>query len=83
MNEAEIDLHIREFGRLIEKAVAEGDRPAAVAWQAAMYEAIRSRTPEHKARLEAEIMERIENPANCFFAASGELGRFQRAGVVA
>jgi hypothetical protein len=54
-----------------------------VKWQEAMYEAIHSRTPAHKARLESKIVERIEAGTGCYFADSGELSRFQRTGVVA
>jgi hypothetical protein len=80
MTETELDAHISDCGKLIQKAIDDGDRPAAVKWQEAMYDAIHSRTPEHKARLESKIVERIEAGTGCYFADSGELSRFQRTG---
>ena len=79
--EHELDQHIKDCGLLIQKAIDDADRPAAVAWQKAMYEAIALRTPAHKARLEADIMERIQNPQNCYFVETGNLARFQRTGL--
>jgi hypothetical protein len=81
--EHQLDLHITECGKQIQKAIAEGDRPAAIRWQEAMYEAIRSRSPAHKARLESEIQARIENPENCYFFESGSLALFKRTEVAA
>lgn len=83
MTEDELDQHIKDCGKLIQKAIDDGDRAAAVDWQDAMYRAIRLRTPAHKARLESKIMARIEDPANCYFSEAGALARFQRTGVVA
>jgi len=39
MNDAELEQHITDLGLLIQKAYAEGDRAAAVAWAKAMAEA--------------------------------------------
>jgi hypothetical protein len=77
-----LDHSIKKCGLLIQQAIADCDRPAAVKWQEAMYEAIRSRTPAHKARLESEIMARIESPQNCYFMETGSFARFQNTGLI-
>jgi hypothetical protein len=51
----ELDLHIRDCGRRMTAAFAAGDRDDGCQWRDRMYEAIRSRTPEHQARLTARI----------------------------
>lgn len=81
--EQRIDTHITDCGLLLTAAHVAGNRQEAEQWQQAMYAAIAARTPAHKARLEAEIMARIENPQNCFFMESADFARFQRTGVVA
>lgn len=55
MSEQELDLHIRDCGRRMVAAAAAGDREDCNQWRDRMYEAIRSRTPEHQARLTARI----------------------------
>ena len=54
MNDAELEQHIADLGRLILKAMAEGDRPAAVAWSNARTAAIMARSPAQVARMEEE-----------------------------
>jgi hypothetical protein len=54
MSEAELDQHIKDCGELMKKAFAE-DRPAdGYQHMQNMYAAIRSRSPEHQARLIAK-----------------------------
>lgn len=54
MSEQELDQHIVDCGELMKKAFAE-DRPAdGYQHMQNMYAAIRSRTPEHQARLRAK-----------------------------
>lgn len=55
MSEQELGLHIRDCGRRMEAAFKAGDRSDALEWQARMVEAIKSRTPEHQARMTARI----------------------------
>lgn len=80
--EHEIDDHIADCGLLLTAAHVADNRQEAEQWQQAMYSAIAARTPAHKARLEAEIMARIEDPQNCYFVETADLARFQRTGVV-
>jgi hypothetical protein len=81
--EAKIDQHIDDCGLLMLAAYSRGNRQEAEQWLQAQTKAIASRTPAHKARLEAEILARIEDPANCYFFETGALARFQRTGVFA
>ncbi|WP_439606843.1 hypothetical protein [Hydrogenophaga sp.] len=55
MTEQELDLHIRDCGRRMVAAAAAGDREDCNQWRDRMYAAIKSRTPEHQARLTARI----------------------------
>lgn len=55
LSEDELDLHIRDCGRRMTAAGTAGDRAAMNEWRDRMYEAIRSRSPEHQARLTARI----------------------------
>lgn len=50
----ELEHHITDLGRLIEKAYAEGDRAAAVRWSNERTEAIKARSPAQVARMEQE-----------------------------
>ena len=72
MTDAELEQHIADLGRLIEKAYAEGDRASAVAWNEA-------RTAAHKARSQAQIerMEAEQGLAPCYFHESGRQARAQ------
>jgi hypothetical protein len=54
MTDFELEQHISDLGRLIEKAFAEGDRAAAVAWSNARTAAIKARSPEQVARMEQD-----------------------------
>lgn len=54
MNEADVDAHIRDCGVLMQQAFALGMRAEAAQWLEKQAQAIRSRTPEHVARLERE-----------------------------
>lgn len=71
MNDAELEQHITDLGLLIQKAYAEGDRAAAVAWAAARAEAIKARSPQQVARMEEE---RGLGPS-CYFHDTGEAHR--------
>lgn len=55
LSEDELDLHIRDCGRRMTAAFSCGDRDDGCQWRDRMYEAIRSRSPEHQARLTAKI----------------------------
>jgi hypothetical protein len=55
LSEQELDLHIRDCGRRMTAAFAAGDREDGCQWRDRMYEAIRSRTPEHQAKITARI----------------------------
>lgn len=70
MTDDELELHVTDLGRLIEKAFAEGDREAAVAWSAARTSAINARSP---AQIEAMESERGLGP--CGFVVQGEEDR--------
>lgn len=64
MTEAEREAHIGDCGRLVESEMKAGNREAAMSWLQAMEEAIKTRTPEQVARLEAE---RGLLPEPCYF----------------
>lgn len=70
MTNAELELHIADLGRLMEKAYAEGDTATARAWMDARTEAIKSRTPEQVAALETRL-----GLAPCQFTVMGEEAR--------
>lgn len=70
MNDAELEQHITDLGLLIQKAYAEGDRAAAVAWAAARAEAIKARSPQQVARMEEE-----RGLGPCQFTVMGEAAR--------
>lgn len=70
MNDAELEQHIADLGRLIEKAYAEGDRAAALAWNDARTAAIMARSPEQVARMEEE-----RGLGPCQFTVMGEQAR--------
>lgn len=55
ISELELEQHIKDCGDLMRKAFEEGRRDDAYAHMKDMYAAIRSRTPEHQARLSARI----------------------------
>lgn len=55
MTDAELEQHITDLGRLIEKAMAEGDRAAAVAWSNARTAAINARSPEQIEAMESRL----------------------------
>ena len=54
MTDAELEQHITDLGRPILKAMADGDRAAAVAWSSARTAAIMARSPEQVERMEKE-----------------------------
>lgn len=64
MTELELEEHIGDCGRLVESEMKAGNREAAMSWLQAMEEAIKTRTPEQVARLEAE---RGLLPEPCYF----------------
>lgn len=73
MTDVELEQHIADLGRLIEKAMAEGDRAAAVAWSNARTAAIKARSPE-----QIEAMETALGLGPCQFTVQAER---DRAGV--
>ena len=70
MTDAELEQHIADLGLLIERAMAEGDRAAAVAWAAARADAIKARSPQQVARMEEE-----RGLTPCQFTVMGEADR--------
>lgn len=73
MTEEEREAHIGDCGRLVESEMKAGNREAAMSWLQAMEEAIKTRTPEQVARLEAE--RGLSEP--CYFDTQGEIHRGQ------
>lgn len=53
--EQQLDQHIKDCGNRMVAAAAAGDREDCNQWRERMYAAIRSRTPEHQARMTARI----------------------------
>jgi hypothetical protein len=70
MTDAELEQHITDLGRLILKAMADGDRAAAVAWSNARTAAIMARSPAQVARMEEE-----RGLGPCQFTVMGEADR--------
>lgn len=68
MTEEEREAHIGDCGRLVESEMKAGNREAAMSWLQAMQDAIKARTPEQVARLEAE---RGLLPEPCYFHDQG------------
>lgn len=64
MTEEEREAHIGDCGRLVESEMKAGNRESAMSWLQAMQEAIKTRSPEQVARLEAE---RGLLPEPCYF----------------
>jgi uncharacterized protein (DUF2384 family) len=64
MTDQEREAHIKDCGRLMQKAYAEGNREEARQWMQAQAEAIRGRSPAQIARMEG-----------CYFLARGEADR--------
>jgi hypothetical protein len=54
-DEQRLDQHITDCGRRMIAAHAAGDLDDAHQWRALMYEAIKSRSPEHQAKMTARI----------------------------
>lgn len=55
LSEQELDFHIRDCGRRMVAAQKAGDKADMEQWRDRMYDAIKSRSPEHQARLTARI----------------------------
>lgn len=72
--EAELDQVIRELGDKAVQALANEDPTGARILTSRMYAAIASRTPEHQARLAAEVEQRITEGVD-YFAHQGQLDR--------
>jgi len=70
VTDVELEQHICDLGRLIEKSYADGDRAAAVAWAKARAEAIKARSPGQIAAMEAE-----RGLGPCQFTVMGEEAR--------
>ena len=68
MTDEELELHISDCARLMERAVYEGNRAEAEQFRRDMYEAIKSRSPAQVAKLEAK---RGLSPG-CYFLEAGE-----------
>lgn len=77
MTDAELEQHIADLGRLIEKAFAERDRTAARAWAAARADAIKSRSPEQVERMERALG--LSEP--CYFVTQGDAERARLQGL--
>lgn len=75
MTDAELEQHITDLGRLILKAMADGDRAAAVAWSSARTAAIMARSPAQVARMEEE-----RGLGPCQFTVMGEADRVAAGG---
>lgn len=71
MTDHELELHIHDLGRLVEKAYAEGDRAAAQAYAARRAEAISSRSPGQVERMERALG--LAEP--CYFVTQGDAAR--------
>lgn len=54
-SELQLDQHIRDCGHRMVAAMHAGNREDCDQWRQRMYDGIRSRTPEHQARLTARI----------------------------
>ncbi|MBP7484912.1 MAG: hypothetical protein KA781_06355 [Aquabacterium sp.] len=63
MTPAQLDQHIASLGMALADAHANGDAEGARVKLEEMHAAIRSRTPEHQAAMEAGIQARIEGDA--------------------
>jgi hypothetical protein len=59
--QSELDAVIRELGEKSEAAMQAGDRAGAHELMLRMYAAIRSRGPEHQARLEDDLERRVRD----------------------
>lgn len=55
ISEQELDQHIRDCGHRMIAAHAAGDKADADEWRRRMYDAIKSRSPEHQARMTMRI----------------------------
>lgn len=53
--ELQLDQHIKDCGQNMTAAHAAGDRMTADQWRERMYRAIKSRSPEHQAKMTARI----------------------------
>lgn len=78
MTPAQLDQHIASLGMALADAHANGDADGARVKLEEMHAAIRSRTPEHQAAMEAGIQARIERDP-CYFCAMGEADRARLA----
>lgn len=78
MTPEQLDQHIAGLGMALADAYTQGDTEGARRLLDQMHAAIRSRTPEHQAAMEAGIMARIEADP-CYFCAMGEADRARLA----
>lgn len=74
----ELDQRIASLGMALAEAHDRGDIAGARDFLDQMHKAIRSRTPEHQAAMEARIMARIDADP-CYFCAMGEADRARLA----
>jgi len=66
MSPGELEAHIRDCGRMLEKEYALGNREAAEGWLQEMNLAISQRSPEQQAQMTAEIERRISEGPDYF-----------------
>lgn len=71
MNYLELEAHIKDCDILMVAAMVAGNREEAMNWHQAMYQAIASRSPAQKARLEADIQSRMLDDGVNYFDAQG------------
>lgn len=72
--EERLDAAIREMGDKADEAMRQGDPTGARIWAERMTVAIKSRSPDHKARLHDELERRIAEQAD-YFGYQGQLAR--------
>ena len=70
--EERLDAAIREMGDKSDEAMRQGDPTGARIWAERMTVAIKSRSPDHKARLHDELERRLNEGAD-YFAWQGRL----------
>ena len=70
MKDTELEQHIKDCGQLLETAYNDRNHEDAQLWQAAMFKAIKARSPERVAYLES-----------CYFTERGEADRLT-SGVI-
>ena len=81
-SDAELEAHIVNCGRLMERSMGNGYAGLARQFQDLMLLAIGSRSPAQQDRITAAIEARLDDQKNNYFAAQGaEQGRALRVGL--